>query len=1154
MKSNTNSSTRPAELGRPYHYRSLLVMVSVMSCVSLALAQTAAPTVAPGATEEVLELSPFVVEASANSYVAKSTLGSTRIRSDVADVGSSISILTEQLIEDLAGTDAGSLLNIVPNMEVAGALGNFSNSSKNDDAFLYQSTEARTNSNLPQRSRGLVSAQNTRNYFQTIVPLDSYSISRVTINRGPNSVLFGLGSPGGVIESSMSMPLQKNQTKVSISASNYGGLREIVDINRVLFDGRLKVRGIMMNEEKRFRQEEAFDNDRRGFFAWDYKLHKAKRDAFIGDTTVRGYVEAGKRDRNPPDAMPPTVNYQYWYDTTAAQSLVGKFPGVNTLADLGSTSLYSNAQLAGGTFVPKATINAFAAGQGGKTNVFTPPFIALVSIYDQPNALTPGINGYTGYMPRTRWANPRGTQDQRFTESKIGNDFPGFASPTLMDRNVFDFVNHLFSGDTDRLSEKFNIQEFTVEQEFWQGKLGIEASYNRQSMDNYQNTPYSANRARRISIDVSELTPMPAVPVPTPAKSTTTAVLPNPNVGRPSLAVNNFVRSNATRDLESSRLTAYFKHDFKENFDGFLGKLLGNHALGFLASKSTDRNKKLGEGLNRQSDELDLGAADLLNHPYNQQRRQTQTFVYIGDDVRGTSGPGEIRLKLPLSYSVVPQAGADGKFTYWDNNSAQKRLKEVSAYNVWVPDAAESNFSKQRVASDAYILQSHWLDDHLVTLFAIRNDSVRNYEVRQEAKSNLVDGSMDLTAFHLQDTPASDLSGRTTTKSFVLKFPEKYLFALPFDSDLRLTYFESGTFDPVKTGRTLDNSILPNPNGTTKEYGFGLDLFNRRLSLTVNWYETSANGARNATAMGALENWAGPGGTWLTRANDFEQLGNAVTAIPGNEDGHIPSWDALYTKISTLLPSSYRDNITVNFNRADGSITGTGIEGLTSTYDYVSKGMEIELGGAITKNWNIVFNAAKQETVQSNTLPGVAEFAEQVSQNIIAAGLATVNDAPALGVTGNYLQRWQNNVVFPVLAQKAKDGQKSPEQRKWRWNLITSYNFDDGRLKGFTVGAVARWQDKAAIGYPVILDEGGNLVNDIKNPYYGETEFNADAFVSYRRKLTKTINWKVQLNVRNFIGGNPDHFIPVSIDPVGNVQAIRTSPERQILLTNTFTF
>ena len=263
----------------------------------------------------------------------------------------------------------------------------------------------------------------------------------------------------------------------------------------------------------------------------------------------------------------------------------------------------------------------------------------------------------------------------------------------------------------------------------------------------------------------------------------------------------------------------------------------------------------------------------------------------------------------------------------------------------------------------------------------------------------------------------------------------------------------------------------------------------------------------------------------------------------------------MYDKIKTITPQYYRDQISVDFDREGASVTGVAIDGLTSTYDFVSKGMELENAGAITRNWNLIFNIAEQETVQSNTLPGVLEFAEAVEQNLVNSGLSTLFDSPAnQAAPTTYAIRWENNVLFPIRSEQAKDGQKTPEQRKWRWNLITSYTFNDGLLDGFTLGGVARWQDESAIGYPVILNEDGNMVNDISNPYFGPTEFNVDLWVAYERKLGDNIDWKIQLNIRNLVGGGDNEFIPISINPIGEVQAIRTSPERQIFLTNTFRF
>ena len=74
--------------------------------------------------EEVFELSPFVEESKEREYRATSALAGTRLRTNVSDSGSFISILTEQIMQDSGATEAGSLLQIVPNVEVAGELGN----------------------------------------------------------------------------------------------------------------------------------------------------------------------------------------------------------------------------------------------------------------------------------------------------------------------------------------------------------------------------------------------------------------------------------------------------------------------------------------------------------------------------------------------------------------------------------------------------------------------------------------------------------------------------------------------------------------------------------------------------------------------------------------------------------------------------------------------------------------------------------------------------------------------------------------------------------------------------------------------------------------------------------------------------------------------
>ncbi|MDA0709534.1 MAG: hypothetical protein O3B73_04905 [bacterium] len=110
------------------------------------------------------------------------------------------------------------------------------------------------------------------------------------------------------------------------------------------------------------------------------------------------------------------------------------------------------------------------------------------------------------------------------------------------------------------------------------------------------------------------------------------------------------------------------------------------------------------------------------------------------------------------------------------------------------------------------------------------------------------------------------------------------------------------------------------------------------------------------------------------------------------------------------------------------------------------------------------------------------------------------------------------------------------ELREWRWNFITNYQFDaDSTLGGFNIGGAGRWQDKAAIGLPVAFsDVLGSFALDPSNPIFGGSEFNADLWIGYKRRIwDDKIDWKLQLNLRNVIG--EDGLIPIAAAPDGTI-------------------
>ena len=231
------------------------------AALALTLSAQSIPPPTPASTEPVLELSPFIVGSERDrGYVATSSLAGTRIRTDLKDLANPISVVTREFMQDVAATDPVDLLVYTGNTEAGGTGGNYSGASIGSPAIFTGVTRQPQNNN---RVRGLARADLTRDYFPTDIVFDSYNTSRIEINRGPNATLFGLGSPGGIINSQMIVPTLKNAATVEISADQHGTMRSVLDVDRVLIPGRFGVRLAGLDEREQFRQKFAFERDRR---------------------------------------------------------------------------------------------------------------------------------------------------------------------------------------------------------------------------------------------------------------------------------------------------------------------------------------------------------------------------------------------------------------------------------------------------------------------------------------------------------------------------------------------------------------------------------------------------------------------------------------------------------------------------------------------------------------------------------------------------------------------------------------------------------------------------------------------------------------------------------------------------------------------------
>src|SRR6185436_10379731 len=192
--------------------------------------------------DPIIKLSAFSVRGEQDAgYRATNTLAGTRLRSDLRDLGASISVVTRAFMSDVNATDLTSLLVYTLGTEVGGYGGNFSDLGNPEAQGVFDDTLGQASPGT--RIRGLINADRTRNYFLTDVPMDSYNLERVEISRGANANLFGLGSPAGIINSSLiAANFAKNATTLDLSFGSYASTRTTLDHNQVLVRDRLALR------------------------------------------------------------------------------------------------------------------------------------------------------------------------------------------------------------------------------------------------------------------------------------------------------------------------------------------------------------------------------------------------------------------------------------------------------------------------------------------------------------------------------------------------------------------------------------------------------------------------------------------------------------------------------------------------------------------------------------------------------------------------------------------------------------------------------------------------------------------------------------------------------------------------------------------------
>ncbi|MBT5168909.1 MAG: TonB-dependent receptor plug domain-containing protein [Opitutales bacterium] len=309
--------------------------------------------------EDVFELSPFEVDGSGDvGYAAQNTLAGSRMNSRLKDTPVPISVFTKEFIDDIGADMLEDVMDYSVNMtpELSDTDGSFG-------ANQLTAFEAR------YRVRGL-DADQARNYFTFNFDQDVFNMERIDESRGPNSILFGVGKAGGVINSSTKKArLSGDFTTLNLTVGDADRFRAHADYNKVLIEDKLALRlNTLYNENG--------DNDRPYLYRRDERHHLALTYKPLEDTTFNFEYEYGDVVDAPTQPFGAVDRASVWIESGrpsvgegigADQGVSGSHGGNNRV-----TYIDNNASVV--DLMNQATTNS---PLGLRDNLFTPSISAF---------------------------------------------------------------------------------------------------------------------------------------------------------------------------------------------------------------------------------------------------------------------------------------------------------------------------------------------------------------------------------------------------------------------------------------------------------------------------------------------------------------------------------------------------------------------------------------------------------------------------------------------------------------------------------------------------------------------------------------------------------------------------------------------------------
>ena len=1044
--------------------------------------------VRPAASDsETVILSPFTVSTDKDSgYAATETLAGTRMRTNLRDVGASLTVLTPEFLQDLGVNSFEQALLYTASVD--------STEGDNTDANRASGTQLRFGTGQSYSIRGFNSNAGNQSishdFFPALEATDVYNLERITLALGPNALLIGVGNPQGTaVTTTKRAQVQRRKTTVEVQVDRWTSRRVALDHNQPLIRDKLAMRfNVLHDEHREFRDYEGKDQKR---------ITLGLTAKPFARTTI-------------------TVNHESYSLHTNASSLMWGFNG-NVLRWLAAGKPTVNFVSGGLTW---ATNRPYVDANGSRVPVAagvvsTDGFIRSRNDFD-PNAAL----AILGSMAQT-WivglplTNPM--VNLRYQGTLERATFSGITSANYQSVNPWQMLGlpqdaNLNGGTWDDPSsrEQGRWTQFMVEQKLAEG-LYLELASN------------VAKRDRQFS----------------PDNFTTLEIDPN-------------------RYLPNGSLNPGYLVPFNENAAGQYNEQF-DHSDAYRATLSYQLNLTT---LNRWLGQHNLsGLYQSIRDTSNQDRMRVMNLATVGRAGAGWS-PDTINAASTLRRRTYFVDGNVPVFP--DQIQVIKNMAQLNSYgrlvgatsNEAAPlDLALRPFlaaAQSGSENDSLSLgwMARWLQDRLVTVAGYRRDATKSYNapILREMIDPAVPGGVTnpLSRFYelsrnipLNKVPAVTSTGITRTYGAVYHTP------LP---GLSLTYNRSSNFLPNTNASAMNplGEALPNASGQTEDFGLRLSFLRDRLSLSLNRFKTSANN-QTQNANGYL---AGAIGIMRLLRSNYQTVG----------DSHF-----------VAMASSYPLEV----------------GGAADVWNYAARGYEMSATFNPSRNWRLALTGSDNTNMLGHYLDGVgrylgakakyegletwSNFANEL--NKVAAGQrsAFFDLDPASSAARTQAAADARSIANNVTTQQTRyenamalQGVTTARNGKYAINGLVTRVFHEGRLKGWSVGGNFRWRSPNTIGYEQFTDSSGlpNNVINVAKSLQGDDYWDLGAMIAHKRRVSKSVDLKVQLNIQNLPNWQAPRLVSAGYDNLGvngTVNAIvptlwELRRPRSLILTTTFDF